>query len=155
LIASSIGALVLLIWLVVQGTIKWRERGIANFISCILIVAALSAGLVTGREVRSLQLSHDLERYNAAAQWVLIHGIPDSTNRVPLPTRYADLGYAVYFETDALCGTRIDFAWADAFPVKHVVRRYATNPGWTSIEKCYKDWTRIAPISANWYEMSD
>lgn len=155
MIASSISALVLLIWLVVQAIIKWRERGLANFISCILIVAALSVGTVIGRELRSLQLSHDIERYNAAAQWVLTHMSPDSTSRVLLPARYADLGYALYFERDALCGATIDFAWGSAFPVKHVVRRYAGNPGWTSIEKCYKDWTRITQIAPNWYEMSD
>lgn len=56
---------------------------------------------------------------------------------------------------DELCGTRIDFVWGGAFPVKHVVRRYTTNPKWTSIEVCYRDWVRITPISTNWYEMSD
>jgi hypothetical protein len=154
-IASSIGAFVLLVGLVVRGTITWRERGIAHVISCLLIVVASPVGIAVGRTVRGVELSHDLDRYNAAAQWVLTHGNPDSTNRVPLPSRYADLGYGVYYERDALCGTRIDFLWGGAFPVKHVVRRYATSPKWMSIEECRKDWARITPISSNWYEMSD
>jgi len=61
----------------------------------------------------------------------------------------------VYYEHDDSCGMTIDFYWGDGFPVKHVVHRYATNPGWVSVEKCYKDWGRIHPISGNWYEISD
>jgi len=154
-VASSIGAFVLLIRLVVRGAIKWRERGVAYVISCVLIVAASPVGIAVGRTVRTVVWSHDLDRYTAAAQWVLNNSKPDSSNPVPLPSRYADLGYIVYHERDELCGTRIDFLWAGGFPVKHVVRRYATNPKWVSVEKCYRDWGRIKPISSNWYEIAD
>jgi hypothetical protein len=154
-VTSFIGALILLVGKVVQGAIKWRQRGLVNLISCLLIVAALVTGSLTGRLVRSLQLSYDLARYNAAAQWILTHSYPDSTNHVPLPSRYAELGYGVNYERDSLCGTKIDFFWGEAFPVKHVVRRYATDPRWISIEGCSKGWARITPISTNWYEMSD
>ena len=154
-IASSVGALVLLLGLVAQGAMKWRERGIVNVISCLLVVAALPSGTAAGRIARSLQLSRDLERYNAAVQCVLTHSTPDTTNRIPLPSRYADLGSGVYYEHDERCGTHVDFLWAGAFPVKHVIRRYASNPEWTTIKQCHKDWARITPVSPNWYEMSD
>jgi hypothetical protein len=155
LFASSVGASVVLIWLAVRGAIKWRERGIAYLISCLLIVVAAPAGIAAGRTVSRLELSHNLDRYNEAAQWVISHSNPDGINRVPLPSRYADLGYGVYYERDELCGTRIDFLWGEAFPVKHVVRRYATSSKWISIKECHKDWGRITPISSNWYAMSD
>ena len=155
LFASSIGAAVVLIWLVVRGAIKWREHGIAHLISCLLIVVAAPAGIAAGRVVRSLEWSYKLGRYNEAAQWVISHSNPDAINRVPLPPHYADLGYGVYYERDALCGTRIDFLWGDAFPVKHVVRRYTRSSKWLSIEACRKNWGRITPLSSNWYEMSD
>lgn len=154
-IVSSIGALILLVGLVIQEIIKWRERGVANVISCVLIVAASLVGPVAGRTVRSLQLSHDIDRYNAAAQWVLTHNNPDSIKLVSLPSHYADLGHVVIYESDELCGTRIDFLWGVAFPVKHVVRRYATSTKWLSVKECRKYWGRITPISMNWYELSD
>lgn len=153
--ASSIGALVLMVGLVIQGIVKWRQRGVANLISCILIVAASLGGPAAGRVVRSLQLSHNIDRYNAAARWVMAHNKPDNTKFVLLPSQYADLGHTVIYESDGLCGTRIDFLWGGAFPVKHVVRRFTTSTKWLRVTDCRKYWGRITPISSNWYEMSD
>lgn len=102
-----------------------------------------------------MTLAHDLDRYNAAVQWILGHRTPDSSQAVSLPPQYADLGYKVYYERDATCGVRIDFLWGDGFPVKHVLRRYAVDPKWTSVRACSKDWGRITRIAPNWYEISD
>jgi len=154
-IASCIAAFFSLVTLVIRGALKWRERGLVDLISCLLIVAACPAGVAIGRMVRGVVLSHDIDRYNAAAKWVAAHNRPDSSNLVHLPPQYGDLAYGVNYERDDVCGIMIDFYWGGGFPVKHIVRRYATNPGWVRVEKCHKDWERIHPVSDNWYEIAD
>lgn len=98
-----------LVTLVIRGILKWRERGLVNLISCVFLVAAPVAGIAIGRTTRSVVLSHDLDRYNAAAKWVTIHHKPDSNNLIHLPPQYGDLACGVYYEHDDLCGTRIHF----------------------------------------------
>ena len=141
--------------LIVRGAWKWREHGLVNLISCLLIIAAPAAGIVIGRTVRSALLFRDLDRYEAAAQWVSAHNNPNTLSVIHLPPQYGDLAYGVHYDRDGVCGTTIDFFWGGGFPVKHVVRRYATNPTWVRVEKCYKGWERIRPISENWYEIAD
>jgi hypothetical protein len=154
-IVSCSVALATLATLIVRGAWKWRERGIVNLVSCLLIVAAPEAGIVIGRTVRGALLSHDLERYRAAAQWVSAHYKPNTLSVIHLPPRYGDLAYGVHYERDDVCGTTIDFYWGGAFPVKHVVRRFAANPDWLRVDKCHKDWGLVRPISGNWYEITD
>jgi len=72
-IASCIAAFSLLVALVIRGTLKWREHGLVNLVSCLLIVAACPAEMAVGRTMRSVVLSHDLDRYDAAAKWVSAH----------------------------------------------------------------------------------
>ena len=154
-IASCIAAVFLIVALVIRGALKWRERGLVNLISCLLIVAACPAGVGIGRMVRGVLLSHDLDQYDAAVTWVSAHNKPDSSHLIQLPPQFGNLAYGVYYEHDDLCGMTIDFYWGGGFPVKHIVRRYAANPGWVRVGKCHRDWGRIHPISENWYEIAD
>jgi hypothetical protein len=82
--ASSSGAGILIIRLVVSGAVKWRERAARCVMSCVLIGAAPFLGISVGKAVCSLTLAHDLNGYNAAAQWILGHRTPDSSHPVSL-----------------------------------------------------------------------
>jgi len=61
----------------------------------------------------------------------------------------------VFYERDASCGARIDFLWGAGFPLKHVVRRYATSATWIKVDDCIRSWRNIEPMAPNWYELTD
>jgi hypothetical protein len=153
--ASVIVALIWLAKLAIQGSLKWRERGARNLISCLLIIASFPLAVFCGQTTRSAIFSHNLDRWNQAVTWVTTHKEPNRDNLIELPSRYADLAYGVHYKHDKACGLMIDFFWGGGFPVKHTVRRYAVNPNWIDIKQCRTDWSRGRMISGNWYEISD
>ena len=148
-------ALVYLVTLLTHGAIRWREHGLVNVISCLLVALSIPAAVLLGHSVRSAAFSYNLERWNRAVIWVVSHKQPNSDGPIELPPQYEDLAYGVHYTTDQLCGLTVDFFWGGGFPVKHTVRRYATKPEWIDMKQCRKDWSRGRHLTGNWYEISD
>lgn len=153
--ASTLAALIALAILGIQGAIKWRERGLANLLSCLLIVLSFPAGVLVGQAIRSSIFAHDLARWNQAAAWVIANKAPNAGASMELPPQFSDLAHLVHYKTDESCGLMIDFFWGGGFPVKHTVRRYATNPEWMDIRECQAHWSRGRHLAGDWYEISD
>jgi hypothetical protein len=153
--ASALIALISLGALAFRGAIKWRERGLANLASCLLLVASFPTAVFLGHAIRNTIFSHELDRWNQAAVWVMTHNDPNGNTPIELPQRYADLAYAVHYEVNQSCGLVVDFFWGGGFPVKHTVRRYANNPSWTEIRECRVGWRGGRRLSGRWYEISD
>lgn len=153
--ASALAALIALVAFAIQGAIKWRERGLTNLLSCLLVALSFPTAVLLGQEIRSKIFSHNLDRWNQAVTWVTTHKAPNSGAPIELPSQYSDLAYGVHYNTDKSCGLTVDFFWGGGFPVKHSVRRYATNPEWIDMKQCRSNWSRGRGLSGNWYEISD
>jgi hypothetical protein len=151
---SGFGAVVWLVALSVRGAIKWRERGLVNLVSFSLIVLSLPLAIFCGQVIRGAVFSYNLNRWNQAVAWVLAHNEPDRDGRIELPAEYSDLAYGVHYKNEDPCGLTVDFFWGSGFPVKHTVRRYATNPEWIDMRKCWIGWRSGRVISGDWYELS-
>lgn len=153
--ATVAAALFWLIALLVQGVVKWREHGITNLVSSLLIIVVFPLAVLCGQAIRSAVFSYEVDRWNQAVTWVATNKKPNSGNPIDLPPPYSDLAYGVHYRHDDACGLTIDFFWGGGFPVKHTVRRYAVNPKWIDIEECQRGWSRGRVISERWYEISD
>lgn len=151
----SLVALVTIMLLIIQGVVKWREHGWVNLVSCLLIVASFSLAALSGNAVRKAVFQHNLDRWNRAAVWVMTHHEANEDMPIKLPPPYSRIAYVVWYRYDKPCGLMIDFVWGSGFPVKHTVRRYATDPAWIDKAQCHKDWSRGRVLSGNWYEISD
>ena len=149
---------VALIWcatLIVLGAVNWRERAIGNLLSCLLIIVTLPVALRCGDMIGNVVFRYKLDRWNQGVKWVMDHNAPNQPGWIHLPPQYADLADGVRYSDDSTCGPMVDFSWGDAWPVKHVVRRYTLNPRWADIPKCREDWSGGKELSGNWYEISD
>ena len=148
-------AIVLVAVLLFQAALKWRERGLLNLVSCVLIVVAFPLAAAFGKTIRSAVFTYNLDRWHQAVIWITAHNRPNQVNIIKLPSLYSDLASVVHYTHDKRCGLMIDFFWGGGFPVKHTVRRYAVKPDWMDLKACRTDWSRGRMISGRWYEISD
>jgi hypothetical protein len=153
--SAVIAALFWLVVLVVQGAIRWREKGLQNLVACLLVIAVFPAAVLCGKAIRSAVFDYQLDRWNRAVTWVTTTHLPNQGDLIRLPAPYSDLAYGVHYTHDEDCGLMIDFFWGGGFPVKHTVRRYAANRKWLAAEQCTAGWSRGREIGGRWYEISD
>lgn len=153
--ASALGALTSFVVLAIRSAKSWRARGLVNLLSCLLLALSFPIAAFLGQAIRSMIFACNMDRWNQAAAWVMAHNKPNSETPIELPTQYSDLAYGVQYKTDISCGIMLDFLWGDGFPVKHTVRRYATDPNWLNMKQCRAGWARGRRLSGNWYEISD
>jgi hypothetical protein len=152
--ASALVAFIWLISLSVGGVIKWRERGLTNLLSCLVIVLSFPLAIFVGHAIRAAVFSYNLERWNQAAKWVTAHHEPNQDAPIKLPEAYSDLASIAHYRNQEPCGLTVDFFWGSGFPVRHSVRRYATNPEWMQVAQCWRGWGSGRALTGDWYELS-
>ena len=152
---SLLAAIIYIGMLFVLAITKWRDQALVNLLSCLLIVLSVPAAIFSGHKFRSMIFSYNLDRWNQAVVWVVSHNRPNQDRPIQLPDQYSDLARGVHYKYEKSCGLMVDFFWGGGFPVKHTVRRYASNPKWVDIKQCGVDWSRGRTLSGNWYEISD
>lgn len=150
----AVGALLLagLAWFLTRKKTH-RLRSVAPL---LVALAAIPAGLEVGHAIRDWQFQRDRPRYQAAATWASSLAVRGETVTVlPPPPEYADLAYAVQITQDDACGVLVDFFWGQGFPVKHTIRRYASDPSSIQRKACLQDWRLSKDRAEGWYELSD
>ena len=149
---ATVAALIQVIW---NAFFFWKHKDASKLAHPLLIVIAFGLGLFIGQNFREWNFTHNLARYNTAASWAAKRAQDHEITALAPPPEFSDLGSMIHVHKNTRCGLMVDFFWANGFPVKHIVRRFAQNPGFTEIPDCRKDWSSGRQLAANWFELRD
>lgn len=151
-VLASLAALLRLAW--VAATL-WKHRQASRLILPGLVVAAFILGIVLGREFRQWNFERSLPDYDRAVTWAASRSRDDDIVVLTPPREFSNLGAIIHVHKNDACGFMVDFFWAGGFPVKHIVRRYAQNEGFTEIPACRKNWSSGRQLAGHWFELRD